>query len=82
MNATTWISRRVSKLLPAALAKDEAAAGAPVNPANPVKGAAGAPLRGPGSAPAPTRNEPSVHSPISRSKGRFHSASSASTMTK
>src|SRR5450830_426626 len=49
MNATTtWISRRVSKLLPAALAKDEAAAGAPVK-----SEAAAAPLRGPGSAPAP-----------------------------
>lgn len=60
MNATTWISRRVSKLLPAALAKDEAAAGAP---ANPLKGAAGAPLRGPGSAPAPSsRGKPSQRS--------------------
>lgn len=49
MNATTtWISRRVSKLLPAALAKDEAA-GAPVK-----SEAAAAPLRGPGSAPAPS----------------------------
>lgn len=58
MNATTWISRRVSKLLPAALAKDEAIAGAP------VKGeAAAAPLRGPGSAPAPSsRGKPAQRS--------------------
>ncbi|WP_027475661.1 malonyl-CoA decarboxylase [Curvibacter gracilis] len=50
MNATTtWISRRVSKLLPAALAKDEAAAGTPVK-----SEAAATPLRGPGSAPAPS----------------------------
>ena len=58
MNATTWISRRVSKLLPAALAKDEAAAGAPVK-----SEAAAAPLRGPGSAPAPSsRGKPAQRS--------------------
>ena len=59
MNATTtWISRRVSKLLPAALAKDDAAAGAPVKSDAPTP-----PLRGPGSAPAPSpRGKPAQRS--------------------